>query len=97
MLVACPPAIVVLEDMHLADEATLDVLRVLGGRASTLHALVIVTYRDDALDRWHPLRLVLADVGAAAPVTRLKLPRLTPDRRRSHGGGPRGARRGAVP
>jgi DNA-binding CsgD family transcriptional regulator/tetratricopeptide (TPR) repeat protein len=79
MLVACPPAIVVLEDMHLADEATLDVLRVLGGRASTLHALVIVTYRDDALDRWHPLRLVLADVGAAAPVTRLKLPRLTPD------------------
>jgi DNA-binding CsgD family transcriptional regulator/tetratricopeptide (TPR) repeat protein len=79
MLVAGRPSIVVLEDMHLADEATLDVLRVLGGRVRALHALIIVSYRDDELDRWHPLRLVLADVGAAAPITRLKLPRLTPD------------------
>jgi DNA-binding CsgD family transcriptional regulator len=76
-LVARPPAIVVLEDMHLADEATLDVLRVLGGRVGGLHALIIVSYRDDALDRWHPLRLVLADIGAAAPITRVKLPRLS--------------------
>lgn len=73
------PTILVLEDMHLADEATLDVLRILGSRASGLGALIIVTYRDDALDRWHPLRLVLAELAAAAAVTRVKLPRLSPE------------------
>jgi len=78
-LVARSPTIVVLEDMHLADEATLDVLRILGSRASSLPALIIVTYRDDTLDRWHPLRLVLAEVAGAAALTRVKLPRLSPE------------------
>jgi DNA-binding CsgD family transcriptional regulator/tetratricopeptide (TPR) repeat protein len=78
-LVAESPTIVVLEDMHLADEATLDVLRILGSRASRLRVLVIVTYRDDALDRWHPLRLVLAEVAANLPVARVRLPRLSPE------------------
>jgi hypothetical protein len=32
-------------------------------------ALVIATYRDDALERDHPLRLVLGDLGAAHRVT----------------------------
>jgi DNA-binding CsgD family transcriptional regulator/tetratricopeptide (TPR) repeat protein len=78
-LTAEAPTIVVLEDVHLADEATLDVLRILGGRANELPALIIATYRDDALDRWHPLRLVLGDVAAAAPIARLRLPRLSPE------------------
>lgn len=79
VLLAGSTTIVVLEDMHLADEATLDVLRVLGSRASGLRALIVVTYRDDALDRWHPLRLVVAEVAGAAPVVRVKLPRLSAD------------------
>jgi len=41
----------VLEDVHWADEATLDVLRLLGRRLDSVPALVIATYRDDELDR----------------------------------------------
>src|SRR3954452_16231296 len=76
---AAGPSIVVLDDMHLADEATLDVLRLLGRRAPELRALIVVTSRDDGFDRWHPLRMVLGEVAAAAPVARLRLPRLPPD------------------
>jgi DNA-binding CsgD family transcriptional regulator len=72
------PTIVVLEDMHLADEATLDVLRLLGGRAAGVPALIVATYRDDALDRWHPLRLVLGEVAGGSPLERLRLARLSP-------------------
>jgi DNA-binding CsgD family transcriptional regulator/tetratricopeptide (TPR) repeat protein len=66
-------SIVVLEDMHVADEATLDVLRILGGRTRSTPALIVVSFRDDELDRWHPLRLVLAEAAAAAPIARLRL------------------------
>ena len=70
------PAILVLEDLHWADEATLDVVRLLARRIEALPALVIVTYRDDELDRTHPLRSVLgalpsriADRVAPAPLS----------------------------
>ncbi len=70
------PAIVVLEDLHWADEATLDVVGLLARRIESLPALVIATYRDDELDRAHPLRLVLgalpsrvADRLAPAPLS----------------------------
>ena len=53
------PTIVVLEDVHWADEATLDVLKLLGRRIEGASALVVVSYRDDELDRTHPLRIVL--------------------------------------
>jgi DNA-binding CsgD family transcriptional regulator len=79
MLVGRAPTIVVLEDVHLADEATLDVLRILGVRAGGVPALVIVTYRDDVLERWHPLRIVLGEVAAASTVERVKLACLSPD------------------
>ena len=41
------PAVVVLEDLHWADEATLDVVRVLGRRIGSVPALVVVTYREE--------------------------------------------------
>ena len=44
------PTIFVLEDLHWADEATLDVLRLLARRVATVPALVIASYRDDELD-----------------------------------------------
>jgi DNA-binding CsgD family transcriptional regulator len=56
------PAIVVLEDLHWADMATLDVLRMLVRRIAALPALVVATYRDDEIDRRHPLRLALGDL-----------------------------------
>jgi DNA-binding CsgD family transcriptional regulator len=62
-------SVVVLEDLHWADEATLDVVHLLGRRVERMPALVIATYRDDELERDHPLRLVLGDLGAAHRVT----------------------------
>jgi DNA-binding CsgD family transcriptional regulator/tetratricopeptide (TPR) repeat protein len=51
--------VVVVEDAHWADEATLDLLVFLGRRMERTRALVIVTYRDDELAVDHPLRLVV--------------------------------------
>ncbi len=42
------PTIVVIEDLHWADEATLDVLRLLGRRIEGIPALVLATYRDES-------------------------------------------------
>jgi DNA-binding CsgD family transcriptional regulator len=78
-LAANAPTIVVLEDVHLADEATLDVLRILGARATDIPALVVATYRDDAIGRWHPLRIVLGEVAAASVVERVRLSPLSPE------------------
>ena len=72
-----PAAVIVLEDMHWADEATLDLLRVLGRRIETLPAVVIVTYRD-GLDRAHPLRVVLGELSSGSGVDRLLLRPLSP-------------------
>ena len=41
------PGLVVFEDLHWADDATLDLLRVVGRRLRELSVLVIGTYRDD--------------------------------------------------
>ena len=43
-----------LEDLHWADEATLDVFRLLARRVETVPALVVATYRDDELDVCRP-------------------------------------------
>jgi predicted ATPase len=51
---ASGPSVLLLEDVHWADEATFDVLRLLGRRVETVPALVVVTYRDDELVRTHP-------------------------------------------
>ena len=87
---AVTPTVVVLEDVHWADEATLDVIRLLARRAEALGALVVVTYRDDELDADAPLRLALGELGtapgvvAAAPAAALA---------RGRGGARRAARR----
>ncbi|MGZ4183811.1 MAG: helix-turn-helix transcriptional regulator [Solirubrobacteraceae bacterium] len=68
--------VVVLEDLHWADDATLDVLRLLGRRCDAFPALVVATYRDDELERTHPLRIVLGEL-PRSNVTRLRLAPLT--------------------
>ena len=72
-LKAHPPTVVVVEDVHWADEATLDVLRLLARRIVTMPALMIATYRDDELDRAHPLRVVLGDMLGGEAIHRVKL------------------------
>ena len=65
--------VLVLEDQHWADEATLDIVRMLGRRIENIPALVIATYRDDELDRAHPLRIVLGELASAPGVERIRL------------------------
>ncbi|CAG0927936.1 Transcriptional regulatory protein LiaR [Thermoflexales bacterium] len=69
--------IVVIEDMHWADDATLDLLKYLGRRIRRTHTLLIATYRDDELSPQHPLRLVLGDLSAIGATRRLALPPLS--------------------
>ena len=71
--------LLVLEDVHWADQATLDVLRVLGRRIERTDALVLATYRDDEVDADHPLRLVLGELASTRAVSRLTVPRLSLD------------------
>jgi len=53
---------VVLEDLHWADEATLDFVRFLGRRIQRTRCLLIATYRDDELAPTHLLRSVLGEL-----------------------------------
>ena len=70
-------SVVVVEDAHWADEATLDLLLFVGRRISDREALVIVTYRSEEVGRDHPLRRVLGDLATAPSVRRLQVPALT--------------------
>ena len=71
------PTVFVLEDVHWADEATLDVLRLLAARVETVPALVVASYRDDQLDRAHPLRILLGELTGGRTVGRIRLGRLS--------------------
>jgi DNA-binding CsgD family transcriptional regulator len=70
------PTILVLEDVHWADEATLDVLTLLATRIATAPALVLASYRDDELDRADQLRVVLGEL--VRRPGRLKIAPLSP-------------------
>ena len=72
------PAIVVLEDMQWADEATLDVVRLLARRIDSAPGLLVATYRDDELGPTHPFRFVLGELPRSGNVFRIRLQRLSP-------------------
>ena len=67
----------VLEDVHWADAASLDVLRVLGRRVDGSRSFAVATYRDDEVTGDHPLRVVLGELASAPGVLRLSVPRLS--------------------
>src|SRR5262245_14023477 len=71
------PTLAVFEDVHWADEATLDLLRFLGRRCGAVRLLLVATYRDDEVGPAHPLRIVMGDLATAAAVRRLSLPPLS--------------------
>jgi DNA-binding CsgD family transcriptional regulator/tetratricopeptide (TPR) repeat protein len=54
-LAAAAPVLLVLEDLHWADPASLELLRFLGPRLRSQRMLVLVTYRRDEVIRGHPL------------------------------------------
>jgi DNA-binding CsgD family transcriptional regulator/tetratricopeptide (TPR) repeat protein len=67
------PTIVVLEDLHWADEATLDVIRLLARRLESSATLVVGTFRDDEVDARHPLRVVLGSLSSIRSARRLRI------------------------
>ncbi|HEX2453778.1 MAG TPA: AAA family ATPase [Vicinamibacterales bacterium] len=56
------PTVVVFEDVHWADAATLDLLRYLSRRTHRFAALIVVTWRADEVGADHPLYRVLGEL-----------------------------------
>jgi DNA-binding CsgD family transcriptional regulator/tetratricopeptide (TPR) repeat protein len=64
--------LIVFEDVHWADEATLDFIKFLARRITRVPCLFILTYRDDEIHSHHPLRNVLGQLHSDS-FTRLHL------------------------
>lgn len=71
------PTVLVMEDVHWADEATLDALQFLVRRVARLPAVLLLTYRDDELTHEHPVQGLLGMVSGVDRVHRLPLRRLS--------------------
>lgn len=72
------PALLVLEDVHWADEATLDVFRLLARRVESVPVLVVASYRDDRFDVRDRLQIVLGELATGPSISRMKLSGLSP-------------------
>ena len=70
------PAVLLIDDAHWADDATLDLLRYIGRRIESTRALLVLTYRDAELGADHPLLGVLGSLPSRECV-RIKLAPLT--------------------
>ncbi|MGN6126642.1 MAG: ATP-binding protein, partial [Humibacter sp.] len=73
------PGILVLEDLHWADELSLDGLRYLGRRLDGMPVLILATYRDEEVSARHRLTTVMGDLATASGVRRMPVPALTVD------------------
>ena len=71
------PLVVMIDDLHWADDATRDALQFVGRRIATTRALVVGTYRDDEVGAHHPLRVVLGDLATSPNVRRMPLEALS--------------------
>ena len=74
---ARPARVLVIEDLHWADEATLDCVRYLGRRLAGAGFVLVLTLRPDQVDAQPPLRQTLAALQGAA-TTRIELGPLSP-------------------
>jgi DNA-binding CsgD family transcriptional regulator len=71
--------VVVVEDVHWADEATVDLLRFLGRRIRNAAVLLVVSYRDEDLTATDPLRAALGELARQQPARRVELAPLSAD------------------
>ena len=71
--------VLVVEDVHWADEATIDLLRFAGRRLREAPVLLIVTYRDDDLAADDPLRVALGELARHRSTRRISLAPLSAD------------------
>ena len=77
-MLAASPTLLVLEDVHWADEATLDLIRFLGRRLVTMCSLLVISHRAAAAQQLRgPLPVLLGDLAGALGVHRMVLPPLS--------------------
>ena len=81
------PRVLTLEDVHWADQATLDLLRYLGRRVTRLPTLILVTFRGEDVPPGSPLRVLLGDLASAPGVERMDLEPLSLGATRTLAGG----------
>lgn len=67
------PVLLVVEDLHWADQSTRDMLGFLFTRAFTQPVAIVASYRSDDLHRRHPLRRQVAEWSRLPQVARLAL------------------------
>ena len=65
--------VVVVEDIHWADEATVDMLRFVGRRIKNASVLLIATYREEDLAPGDPLRAALGELARQRSTRRIQL------------------------
>jgi DNA-binding CsgD family transcriptional regulator/tetratricopeptide (TPR) repeat protein len=80
-------SVLVVEDVHWADEATVDLLRFLGRRLRDSPVLLIATYRGEDLAADDPLRAALGEIARQRTTRRMDLAPLSADAVRILAGG----------
>jgi DNA-binding SARP family transcriptional activator/tetratricopeptide (TPR) repeat protein len=63
---AARPTVVVVDDVHWADDVTLDAIRYLSRRIPGVPAIIVLTYRDEDVPATHPLRQILGSLAIPA-------------------------------
>jgi predicted ATPase len=59
------PTVLVFEDIHWADFATMDLIKYLARRSMQLPLVFVLSYREQDVERDHPLRAVLGELPVA--------------------------------
>jgi len=70
--------ILIFEDIHWADEATLDLIKYFSRRVMQVNCLFILSYRDAEIDLDHSLRIIIGEIPPQHH-TRIKIQRLSLD------------------
>jgi ATP/maltotriose-dependent transcriptional regulator MalT len=78
LLAAGDVGVLVVEDVHWADRATLDLLHFLSHRLQGARAMLLVTYRDDGADPSPDLHRTLGHLVTRGVTRRVTVPPLTP-------------------
>lgn len=72
-LAGADPLLVIIEDVHWADQSTREMLSFLFARQFSSPACVVASYRSDELHRRHPLRAAAAEWARLPGVSRMQL------------------------
>lgn len=71
------PTVLVLDDLHWADQATIELLRFVLRRVARTRSLVLATVRDEEVGPTSPARMLLGDVARSADGATVALPPLS--------------------